>query len=999
MMKIIKKITALSLILVIVLAVLPAMSRNVRANDGIIYSNDPDSALSVFGSGNVTAGYESSVLTITLNNDISLQDTIRFAQGNKDDKVILDLNGYTLTGVHGVAGNDIDAANGQDAIAYYPIAFDLEIKGPGTVNGGSGAVYESAGGYRYGADGGNALRIEGPVNEEFFGKLEYGVSITGGALLRGGDGAGLTKDEWQYSFESYSKDPSGGAPHLSAGNGGAGIVQPVLDLETDVSYPAYSKIEVIDGTVEGGTGGGVDWSGVTPTVYALMVNSLSETVMQGQQIRYADDCLGSLMKMNIGSGGDGIRFGTGRKYVLVGEDGTVKGGDCGSAEFGSGKTYNRYEKGDADPGDGIAVYGDIGLTNDAVDPDTRESKTADSNDMGMYIAGNVTGGNSPDAYALNEDTCDAGAGISLHGETRFGNNSSWGAIDIEGIVSGGKAGDAVSGNAGYGGPGLLEAYMKGDDVSYDSPYGTDLFIVNGDLSGGDGGSSCANRSTTANTAYSTMVYVPALSGSGAYGPGGNGISFGHYRENVTIAGMGAVLGGGSGSTVDRDGTGVIEPGTAGIYIWPEDRINTFEITPSVQCGPPALEFEKATVTVKARMTSFDDQPSADTRLSCTVTKPEGYTGDVYIQWVGVVYPTIGYSGSDYAGFPKDIESSGTDYTKFNLLSNNKYKYLAYPTYESMPDFGMYNYNYDIATADIFSDIANVSGKKQIYCYVMLDDGRWGKSNVMEFTKGWTDESSEPISISAADVTGIEDKTYTGNAVTQSPTVKAGGTVLKSGTDYNLSYRNNKKIGIATMTVTGKGKYTGTVSKTFRILFKDVPASHSFSKAVYWSTDEGIAAGYSGDKEGTFGVSDDITRGQVVMFLWRAAGQPKPGKTIPSFKDVSSSSGFFTAIQWASEKGIAGGYSDKTFRPNDKCTRGQIAMFLWRFAGKPKPAAGGKTFSDVPKSNNFYTAVMWASGAKITAGYSDGTFGVNKNCTRGHCVTFLYRMPKPSANAV
>ena len=40
--------------------------------------------------------------------------------------------------------------------------------------------------------------------------------------------------------------------------------------------------------------------------------------------------------------------------------------------------------------------------------------------------------------------------------------------------------------------------------------------------------------------------------------------------------------------------------------------------------------------------------------------------------------------------------------------------------------------------------------------------------------------------------------------------------MKKGTDYTVSYKNNKKVGTATITVTGKGNYTGTVTKTFKI---------------------------------------------------------------------------------------------------------------------------------------------------------------------------------------
>lgn len=77
-----------------------------------------------------------------------------------------------------------------------------------------------------------------------------------------------------------------------------------------------------------------------------------------------------------------------------------------------------------------------------------------------------------------------------------------------------------------------------------------------------------------------------------------------------------------------------------------------------------------------------------------------------------------------------------------------------------------------------------------------------------------------VNLSAASVTGIANKTYTGKAQTQKPTVKmnVNGTAftLKNGTDFTVSYKNNTKAGTATVTITGKGNYKGAVSKTFKI---------------------------------------------------------------------------------------------------------------------------------------------------------------------------------------
>ena len=71
------------------------------------------------------------------------------------------------------------------------------------------------------------------------------------------------------------------------------------------------------------------------------------------------------------------------------------------------------------------------------------------------------------------------------------------------------------------------------------------------------------------------------------------------------------------------------------------------------------------------------------------------------------------------------------------------------------------------------------------------------------------------SISGATVS-VATQTYTGKALTPKPTVKVGATTLREGTDYTLSYASNVNVGKATVTITGKGNYTGTRTATFKI---------------------------------------------------------------------------------------------------------------------------------------------------------------------------------------
>ena len=98
----------------------------------------------------------------------------------------------------------------------------------------------------------------------------------------------------------------------------------------------------------------------------------------------------------------------------------------------------------------------------------------------------------------------------------------------------------------------------------------------------------------------------------------------------------------------------------------------------------------------------------------------------------------------------------------------------------------------------------------------------------------------------ATISGISNKSYTGKNITQSITVKYNGKTLKNGTDYTVSYSSNKNIGTATVKITGKGSYTGTITKTFKInpAKQEIQKLTAKSKAFFvdWAQ-KGSATGY------------------------------------------------------------------------------------------------------------------------------------------------------------
>ena len=167
-------------------------------------------------------------------------------------------------------------------------------------------------------------------------------------------------------------------------------------------------------------------------------------------------------------------------------------------------------------------------------------------------------------------------------------------------------------------------------------------------------------------------------------------------------------------------------------------------------------------------------------------------------------------------------------------------------------------------------------------------------------------------------------------------------------------------------------------------FADVPANAFFADAVKWAVDKGVT---NGQTDTMFGPYEPCTRGQIITFLWRAAGSPEP-KTAVSFTDVPASSYYAKAVAWAIENGITNGMTETTFAPDATCTRGQGVTFLYRAL---KGSAGAtSSFVDVPANAFYADAVGWAVSGKVTDGTSNTTFSPDDNCTRGQIVTFLYR---------
>ena len=187
--------------------------------------------------------------------------------------------------------------------------------------------------------------------------------------------------------------------------------------------------------------------------------------------------------------------------------------------------------------------------------------------------------------------------------------------------------------------------------------------------------------------------------------------------------------------------------------------------------------------------------------------------------------------------------------------------------------------------------------------------------------------------------------------------------------YTMFDRNGKSY--SQLPVNEAAKVLGRTKALAASIFIDVrDPSHPYYDAIYWAAGKGITKGYS---DGTFGINRSCTRGEMIMFLWRYAGKPIPRAVrISPFKDVPKTHTFFSAILWAYQKGITKGYADGTFGVNRNVTRGESMMFLWRLKGKPAPMrAMFSPFKDVPMNHPFYKAILWGYQKKVTTGYTTG----------------------------
>lgn len=171
-----------------------------------------------------------------------------------------------------------------------------------------------------------------------------------------------------------------------------------------------------------------------------------------------------------------------------------------------------------------------------------------------------------------------------------------------------------------------------------------------------------------------------------------------------------------------------------------------------------------------------------------------------------------------------------------------------------------------------------------------------------------------------------------------------------------------------------------------VCFADVAQTDYYFDAVQWAVGKNITQGTTAD---TFSPDDICTRAQMVTFLWRAAGSPEPKGEFVNFADLADGAYYEKAVCWAVEQGITNGDGNYKFSPDAAVTRSQVVTLLWRAADSPA-IAGNTAFSDLQAGAYYSDAVQWAVAKNITKGVAAGTFAPDDKCTRAEIATFMFR---------
>ena len=243
-----------------------------------------------------------------------------------------------------------------------------------------------------------------------------------------------------------------------------------------------------------------------------------------------------------------------------------------------------------------------------------------------------------------------------------------------------------------------------------------------------------------------------------------------------------------------------------------------------------------------------------------------------------------------------------------------------------------------------------------------------------------------------DQDGKEAGKYTGTQLAgQSITVNGNTVKVKlvsdgQGTAYGFYVTQVKEVVESTPTQPVEEKFT------------DVQSGAWYVSAVQYAYDNGIMGGKS---ETIFAPEANLTRAEFATVLYSQSG--KPAVTYrPVFKDVEEGAWYSNPVLWAYDNSIVSGYANGNFGTSDNITREQLALMMYKYAktkGYDTTAESGmlQKFSDEAQISTWAReAIQWAASHGIMSGKGNGADGKplldpQGNATRAECAAMMKKM--------
>nr|MCR5067929.1 S-layer homology domain-containing protein [Erysipelotrichaceae bacterium] len=175
-------------------------------------------------------------------------------------------------------------------------------------------------------------------------------------------------------------------------------------------------------------------------------------------------------------------------------------------------------------------------------------------------------------------------------------------------------------------------------------------------------------------------------------------------------------------------------------------------------------------------------------------------------------------------------------------------------------------------------------------------------------------------------------------------------------------------------------------------FVDVSPVSDFYPYIVWAYNNQIVNGIEGYNN-IFSPEGDCERMNFCIMLWKIKNKPYQGKKTP-FKDLGGlSTNNVKAITWCYNKKIVNGYTKTQFKPHNNITRAQLAIMIWKMAGKPSVDGLECPYTDIEVTKTFTAnnrkAVIWCYNYGLINSIEGDKFLPDLEGTRSLLTEMLY----------